>query len=560
MIAPHLVDPDKVAVAATKTTEAVPPGVLSTLNNDGSRRWLKPKPSPGRFLNRRRAVAWGLLALFTALPWIKINGHPSILLDLSTRRFYLFGTIFTPTDTLLLALLLVGVFVTIFFFTSVLGRVWCGWGCPQTVYMEFVFRPIERFFEGTPGRAKKGLFQTTGLGTACKWIVYALLAGHLANTFLAYFVGVDNLVIWTFRSPMEHWAPFLVFAVVTALMLFDFGFFREQTCLVACPYGRFQSVLLDRNSLIVSYDRRRGEPRGRRAMNKSDGSAGGESESGTGGSAVSLPVLGDCIDCRMCVTTCPTGIDIRNGLQMECVHCTQCIDACDSIMDKVHKPRGLIRYASQASIAGQKARLIRPRPIIYAAIICIITTAFVTVLLTRHDLDAKILRQRGQVYTLAADGMVSNNVRVRLVNRTNTANTYRLSAMPLTESTGSTLASASTATLPTSDAVRIEAQEAAVTLEPGQMHSVLATLIAPASAFKNGVLYTNIHVAGEHGEARILKYKLFGPEHHGRDEYRGNHPAHDDHDRDTDSTGHHDDEPSHGKEVDTVPPSGKDHP
>ncbi|HNB60182.1 MAG TPA: cytochrome c oxidase accessory protein CcoG [Phycisphaerales bacterium] len=463
---------------AARSLETAPPGILSTLNEDGSRRWLKPKPSPGRYLTRRRIVAWMLIAIFTALPWIRINGHPSILLDLSTRRFYLFGATFMPTDTLLLALLLVGAFVAVFFFTSVFGRVWCGWGCPQTVYMEFVFRPIERFFEGTPGRTKKGIFQTTPLGKVAKWIVYVVLAGHLANTFLAYFVGVDNLVIWTFRSPLEHWAPFLVFAVVTGLMLFDFGFFREQTCLVACPYGRFQSVMLDRRSLIVSYDPKRGEPRGKAARKT--------------GADVSLPVLGDCIDCRMCVTTCPTGIDIRNGLQMECIHCTQCIDACDAVMEKIGKPRGLIRYASQATIGGDKARRLHIRPVVYAVVLTVIASAFVIVLLNRSPLDVQILRVRGLPYTTTAQGEIANNVRIRLVNRGDTPATF-------------------TVGLEDHDGLSVSTDAPSVLLRPGEMKSVLATITAPFEKFERGHLEAHVKITGDNNVTRRVEYRLVGP-------------------------------------------------
>jgi cytochrome c oxidase accessory protein FixG len=379
---------------------------------------------------------------------------------------------------------MVGVFVSIFFFTAVLGRVWCGWGCPQTVYLEFVFRPLERFFEGTPGRAKKGWLQTSPAGTVLKYVTYLLLAGHLANTFLAYFVGVDNLVIWTLRSPLDHPAPFLVFAVVTVLMLVDFGFFREQTCLILCPYGRFQSVLLDRNSLIVSYDRGRGEPRGKL---RSPGAVGVDLTVG----ATEAP--GDCIDCRMCVTTCPTGIDIRNGLQMECVHCTQCIDACDAIMDKIHKPRGLIRYASQATISGERPRVLRPRLFVYGAVLTVIATAFIALLVTRSPLDATILRARGEPFSVSETGVVTNNVKIKLVNRGEQTASYSISIIGATGS-----------------AVKTDSNP--VELSAGEMRTILARLEAPGSEFVGGHLSTRLRIVGPDGFSKELPFRLIGPE------------------------------------------------
>ena len=287
--------------------------VLSTLEADGSRRWLKPKLSKGALLLKRRILAYVLIAIFTLVPFIKIAGKPLVLLDITARRFTILGFTFLPTDTVLLAIFMVGLLLSVFLFTALFGRVWCGWACPQTVYMEFLFRPIERLFEGTVGRGgyKK---KVAPWRTALKYVVYFILCVYLANTFLAYFIGVDRLSEWVTQSPFRHPVPFAVMAFVTFAMMVDFCYFREQLCLIACPYGRFQSVLLDQNSLIVAYDKNRGEPRGKLRKKKKD-------------QAEALPIIGDCIDCGNCVTTCPTGIDIRKGLQMECINCTQCIDA-----------------------------------------------------------------------------------------------------------------------------------------------------------------------------------------------------------------------------------------
>lgn len=468
--------PPESDAAAASADEAA--SILSTLNADGSRRWIRPRPSHGRFLRARRAVAVILIALFTLIPYIRLNDKPLVLLDIAARRFTLFGYTFLPTDTLLLALLIICVFASVFLFTALLGRVWCGWACPQTVYMEFVFRPIERLCKGTPGRAKKGLLQTTPLGGVVMYGLYLLIAMYLAHTFLAYFVGVERLREWVTRSPAEHPVPFAVMVFVTGAMLFDFAFFREQTCLVACPYGRFQSAMLDRKSLIVSYDPNRGEPRGRRAGR---GAAGD----------VSLPVLGDCVDCGMCVATCPTGIDIRNGLQMECVHCTQCIDACDSVMTRLHKPTGLIRYASQAELDGEPRRFLRPRLFIYSAVILATTSLFTYFLLTKSPFDVMVLRQRGVPYRVDADGLVVNNVKVKLVNRTDTQQTY---AFTMLEPQGA----------------RFEGLAESVTLDSGAMTTVDAALAAPASSFARGRGTVVLRIdSGSY--SRDVQYVLVGP-------------------------------------------------
>ena len=393
--------------------------VLSTLNPDGSRRWMTPKPSDGRFLQRRRLVAWILIIVFAAIPWIRINGKPAILLDVMTRKFVFFGTTFRPTDTLLLALLLLSVFVGIFLLTALFGRVWCGWACPQTVYMEFLYRPIERLFLGAGYSNSKA--QVPAWRRAAMYAVFLVASAHLANTFLAYFVGTDRLVEWTFRAPTEHPTAFGVFVVTAGLMMFDFCFFREQMCTLVCPYGRFQSVLLDRGSLIVGYDAKRGEPRGRKARRQGAAPASNEVP-------VELTRNGDCIDCTLCVQTCPTGIDIRDGLQLECLHCAQCIDACDAVMDKIGRPRGLIRYSSQSQLEGTASNRVRIRMIAYPLLFAAILAAFVTLLMTRADAMVVQLRVQGTPYSVEEDGSIVNVIRVRIDNRTEVPKSYTIVA------------------------------------------------------------------------------------------------------------------------------------
>ncbi|TWT82664.1 putative electron transport protein YccM [Planctomycetes bacterium CA13] len=382
-----------------------PEHVLSTLEKDGSRRWLRPRLAKGFWWKRRRAFAYALLVFFVVLPHIRIGGLPPVLLDIPARHFTLLGYTFLATDTLPLALAMLFGLLSIVLATALTGRVWCGWACPQTVYMEYVFRPIDRLFEGTKGKGGKPKEKIEGWRRFARWGVYLVLCALLANTFIAYFVGTDRLFQWMQSSPFQHPVAFLVMFGMTGLMMFDFLYFREQTCLIACPYGRFQSVMLDRQSLIVAYDPGRGEPRkkGRRTENDD---------------------AGDCVACNQCVVVCPTGIDIRDGLQLECINCTQCIDACDSVMSKVNKPAGLIRYSSQDALAGNPPKLLRLRTIAYPAILAVVGIALFLVVWNMSGFDARPLRDKGSPFTIQDQNTISNRFLMRLVNRTNEAREY----------------------------------------------------------------------------------------------------------------------------------------
>ncbi len=393
----------------TPTTSNAPEAqeqILSTMNRDGSRRRIRPKLSRGRYYRGRFLTAWGLILSFCLIPILRINGKPLMLFDITRREFTLFGATFLPTDSFLLMLLLFSIFVGIFLVTAVWGRVWCGWGCPQTVYMEFIYRPLEVFIEG--GRNRQIKTDRTGLSgrRLIKHLAFFVVSAFLANTFLAYFVGWDRLLGWMTSSPAEHPAAFFVMLGTTVLMFGDFGWFREQTCILACPYGRFQSALLDRQSLVVGYDAARGEPR----------LPWRKKEERTGG---------DCIDCGLCVTTCPTGIDIRDGaLQMECIACTQCIDACDEVMEKIGKPRGLVRYTSQAELETGRKKFIRPRLVVYSALLLIMFSALGFSLVGKSTADVTILRGLGAPFSVLPSGDVSNQIRIKIANRSGEERSY----------------------------------------------------------------------------------------------------------------------------------------
>jgi cytochrome c oxidase accessory protein FixG len=449
--------------------------VLSTLEEDGSRRWIYPKLARGTFWQLRRIVGYALIVIFVAIPYLTIHGKPLLLLDVAHRRFTLIGITFLPTDTILLALFGVSTLLFIFFVTALLGRVWCGWACPQTVYMEFLFRPLERLFSGRTGAGGKPVKPLGGVRKLGLYLSYFVASFFLAHTFLSYFVGVEQLRHWILQSPALHPAGFAIVAAVTALMMFNFSFFREQTCIIACPYGRFQSALLDRQSLIISYDRNRGEPRG--ALRKN----------------VGLPVVhrGDCVDCDLCVAVCPTGIDIREGLQIECVGCAQCIDACNNVMRKVKRPTGLIRYSSQAAMDGEKLGLFRPRMVIYPSIILALLGLMTYLLLTHAPADVTLLRGLGRPWVLTENGDIENVIRVKIQNRTDNPQVLRISVADRPE----------VQAFAAHDSVTVPAWQAAV--EP-------VRVVAPPALFPTGTLNIRIHVGGE-GVGVDRPFRLVGP-------------------------------------------------
>lgn len=450
--------------------------VLSTLNEDGTRRWLYPRVFAGRFLKWRRLLAWVLLAVFTLVPYVRLHGKPLVLLDIPAREFTILGFTFLPTDTVLLALLLVSLVVGIVLVTALCGRLWCGWMCPQTVYLDFVYRPLERFFDGPPGPRHSPGKKSTPVRGVLKYATFLVVSAFLAHTFLAYFVGVDRLVQWVRQSPFEHPASFLVMLSVTGLMMFDFSFFREQTCLVACPYGRFQSVMLDRDSLIISYDVKRGEPRGKGAAGVREAQS-----------------LGDCVDCGLCQDTCPTGIDIRDGLQMECIACTQCIDACDRMMDAVGKPRGLVRFSSQNRMSDGRGKVMRPRVIIYPTLLAIVLCAFFIVLIGKQPADVTLLRGMGVPFTESVPGEITSQIRVKIKNRSGQDSNYRVEIVD-------------------GGGAKITAGTNPIAVSAGQSRTEALSIASPESAFVRGRQDIRLRVTDGKKFDRQYWYRLVGPQ------------------------------------------------
>ncbi len=463
-----------------------PEEVLSTMTREGKRRWLYPTPSHGTFYRWRRIVAWALILLYFFLPIIPINGQPAVLLDFIHREFALFGIIFYPTDTVLLMLALILVLLTVVFGTALLGRVWCGWACPQTVYLEFVYRPIERLIEGREHVRKR---RDEGPWTwdkiwrkTLKLSIYLVISLVLANTFVAYFVGWNNLLAWMTDPPTAHWGFFVMMAFTTALVMFDFTYFREQMCTITCPYARMQSVLLDPDSLIVSYDPNRGEPRAKRSKKKIEMEMQGL-----------IPALGDCIDCGACVRTCPTGIDIRDGLQMECIACTQCIDACDEIMDRIGKPHGLIRYTSENALEGKPTRILRPRTVLYSALLVLLGTIFVMALTSRGAYDINVGRSVGAPYTILPDERVANRLRFRVRNQTNHPSAFTV-----------------TPVAPPGAELRVVGVTP-VPLEPGEMKRVETWVIVPPDDFTAGSVDGVFRLDFDDGFTTDVTFRLLGP-------------------------------------------------
>ncbi len=372
---------------------------LGTTNEDGSRAFIYPDEVEGKWKTRRISFYWFLIIIYLVLPWIYIDGKQSILLNIAKREFSFFSYTFYAHNAPLVLFLLLGFIFAIGFITSIFGRVWCGWACPQTVFIDTIFRKIEVLIEGNARKRKKLDDSPWSLDKvlrrSIKWFLFLIVSLHIAHTFLGYFMGTHYLLRISMQNPMEHLGLFLGVNLLTAIFFLDFGWFREQFCIIACPYGRMQSVIMDEHSMAIVYDAKRGEPRRQPGDKKEDHA--------------------DCIDCFACVRACPTGIDIRRGVQLECIACTNCIDACDDIMRKINMPEGLLRYDTQASIDGNKTKVLRPRNIIYLMALFIITAGLIYSVNISSNFTATILRGPGQPFrTIVKENKVMNHFQVVL--------------------------------------------------------------------------------------------------------------------------------------------------
>ncbi|MGM0576081.1 MAG: cytochrome c oxidase accessory protein CcoG [Myxococcota bacterium] len=380
---------------------------LSVLDEAGGRKYVYPADARGKFSRIKPFVYAVLIAVYVGLPWIPIGGHPAVLIDLPMRRFYLFGATFNAQDVYLIFFLLTGIGFGLIMLSALWGRVWCGWGCPQTVFLDGVFRRLERWIEGPASRRKRladGPWTLEKIWKkGLKHAIYVVLSAGIGLTFVAYFVGVDGVGEMFTAGPGSHPAAFAWSLGLTVVMYGNFWWFREQLCIVICPYGRLQSVLNDQDTINVTYDYVRGEPRGK----------------------VKDPERGDCIDCGRCVAVCPTGIDIRNGHQLECIGCAYCIDACDEIMDRVDQPRGLIRYESDRGVEERRRRFWRPR--VFAYMFAGLAGLSVgTFMVTQNDpFEANLMRVQGAPYVVD-DGELRNQLFLHLTNKGSEETTYTI--------------------------------------------------------------------------------------------------------------------------------------
>lgn len=376
---------------------------ISTISEQGKRVWVYPKKPKGRYTTARTVVAIILILILIVTPFIKIHGHPFMMFNLLARKFIFFGLAFGPYDFAILVVGFIAFAIFIILFTAIFGRIFCGWICPQTIFMETVFRKIEYWIEGD---FRQQIALDKGEWTSAKYfkkilkhVIFFALSFAVANVLLAWVIGVDDLFKIITDPPSQHLTGLIAISLFSGMFYFIFSSFREQACTVVCPYGRLQGVLLDKNSLVVAYDYVRGEPRGK-IRKKEERTA------------------GDCIDCHLCVDVCPTGIDIRNGIQLECVNCTACIDACDDVMERVKKPRGLIRYDSLQGIKDQIRFRITPRIISYSVILFLLASLFTYLVTTREDIEVNILRTPGMLYQDQPNDRISNLYNFNIVNKT----------------------------------------------------------------------------------------------------------------------------------------------
>ncbi len=449
--------------------------VLYSVDRKGHRRWLYVDIVKGAWRRRRQVLAFFLIAFYLAVPFLTINGNPFIRIDIPSRTYILFGQVFWPQDfayaLLFVLLFLLGTLLMV----SLLGRVFCGWFCPHNVFMEMVFRPIERFFEGPAHRHRRNDEKKTGdnrfMRKFLKNITYLIIAGALANAATALFVGTESFIGGVILDPFEHPYAAIFFVVFYFINVFNFVWFREQTCTLVCPYGRLQTAMLDRDTLVVSYNKERGEPRGKPGSTE-----------------------GDCIDCERCIQVCPTGIDIRNGNQLECLHCAACIDACNDVMSRIERAPNLIAYASEAALAGEKQRFIRPRTIMYSCLVSILCVVTVALVLQRDLVQIIKLRQRAPSQLVQVDDVkwVQSSVPLSMVNKSTEQKSLRI-------------------TLPDGVSGEVITQYNPLSIEPSQRVEPIIYVRLPLSSFSTFTLETDLNIYYDDALQKTIPLRLRRP-------------------------------------------------
>ncbi|MHC1706127.1 MAG: cytochrome c oxidase accessory protein CcoG [Bacteroidales bacterium] len=380
---------------------------LATIDKTGKRVWVYARKPSGKLTNARNIVGFLLMIFFFTAPFIKVDGEQLLLLDFLNRKFVLLGTQFWPQDFHLFFLVMITAMVFVILFTVTYGRLFCGWACPQTIFMELVFRRIEYWIEGNPARQKELNRSSWNLNKiwrkSLKHFVFYGISFVIGNYFLMYIIGSSEWIKLVSDDPFRHIAGLSGMMVFSFIFYFIFSWFREQVCTIVCPYGRLQGVLLDRNSIVISYDYNRGEPKASFNKNEDRNHAG----------------KGDCVDCLQCVQVCPTGIDIRNGTQLECINCACCIDACNSVMKRFGFNPGLIRYASEKMIAAKEKFRYSARIIAYSSVLIILLGVITYFMLSRSPVESTVLRKPGMLYQDMGNGLISNLYDIKLVNKTN---------------------------------------------------------------------------------------------------------------------------------------------
>ncbi|NVM67188.1 cytochrome c oxidase accessory protein FixG [Mucilaginibacter sp. SG538B] len=389
-------------------------GLLAAKEN-GKRQWMYPLVRKGRFYKWRSWLSYFYLIFFFAGPFLRINGQPLLLLNVIDRQFVLLGQVFWPQDIFLFMLASLVFLVCVVIFTIAFGRIFCGWICPQTIFMEMVFRKIEIWIEGDANKRKKldagAWTREKIIKKTAKHALFVLVSFLIANTFLAYIIGSESLVKIIVEPVTAHWVGFISIWVFTIVFYLIYSQVRELVCTLICPYGRLQSVLIDEHTLVVAYDDVRGEPRGKLSRN-----------------ADPFNLKGDCVDCSLCVAVCPTGIDIRKGTQIECINCTACIDACDQVMDKIGKPRNLIGYFSENMIRLKEKPSFTGRMMGYTAVITVLVAVLGYFIFSRSDMDITVMRSAGMLYQQQPGGYISNIYNAEIINKTNQDRVIRIGA------------------------------------------------------------------------------------------------------------------------------------